>query len=278
MKTRTITGVLLAIILIPCIYFGGYFILGLTIFLSAVASYEFFKMLEKKQGTFKLKYIMPIINIGLVLLSYFAKEYFNSILLVVSTILLTLPIVNSKTNSDTILSCIFSLFYTCISFICLLNLRLFQTTMNEFEGAFIILYLVITTMLTDVFAYFVGIKFGKHKLAPLISPKKSVEGSIGGSVFGTIFGTLSLAFFQSIGEFKLINVENQIFNILILVLITFVITIIGQVGDLVASKLKRDNEIKDFGNIFPGHGGVLDRFDSLIATSIILFAILGLFI
>jgi|GEM_PF-138182 len=154
---------------------------------------------------------------------------------------------------------------------------------------FIIFVLLITTM-TDVFAYFFGVAFGKHKMAPTISPKKSWEGAIGGTVMATIIASSFAIFYGHIfpadsvlgAAFNpngyrtifdgLSSLGEDRFNVLrpfIIVLIVTLGSVATQIGDLVASKLKRSYDIKDFGNVFPGHGGVLDRFDSLIFVSLL---------
>jgi phosphatidate cytidylyltransferase len=158
-------------------------------------------------------------------------------------------------------------------------------------GVRFIIYLFLITIMTDMFAYFIGIKFGKRRLAPVISPKKSVEGAIAGSIAGTIFASLFALFYDIYPE--ALNPENlqTIFTgfsklgelsrglqALVIVPITFVATIVSQIGDLVASKFKRNYEIKDFGNIFPGHGGVVDRFDSSMLTSVFLVFLLTILI
>jgi phosphatidate cytidylyltransferase len=123
----------------------------------------------------------------------------------------------------------------------------------------IIVYLFLVSMLTDVFAYFIGVKFGKTRLAPKISPKKSVEGAIGGLVIGSLIAVLFAYFFE---VFNL--------NIIWVILLTITLSIISQLGDLLASKFKREYGIKDYSQIFPGHGGVLDRFDSSMFAAIFL--------
>ena len=115
-----------------------------------------------------------------------------------------------------------------------------------------LLYLLAVATMTDTFAMLIGCLIGKHKLIPDVSPKKSVEGSVAGSIVGTIIA--SILYYNII--------SNQI-NIIVLVLMTLALTVLGQLGDLFFSKIKRENEIKDFSNIMPGHGGILDRFDSL---------------
>mgnify|MGYP003308437253 CR=1 FL=1 len=110
---------------------------------------------------------------------------------------------------------------------------------------------MLITILTDTFAFIVGSLIGKHKLCPAVSPKKSWEGSIAGSLLGTFIASTFYHYMVSPVTIKII-------------LITLLLSVLGQMGDLVFSRIKRDNEIKDFSNIMPGHGGILDRFDSLI--------------
>ncbi len=117
---------------------------------------------------------------------------------------------------------------------------------------------------TDVFAWFIGKLFGKHKLAPVVSPNKSVEGAVGG-VFGNVFFFCVYALVLII-FFK--GVQVKFGALIILAVIT---SVISQLGDLLLSLVKRKFGIKDFSNIIPGHGGILDRFDSVIPVSLFIF-------
>ena len=120
------------------------------------------------------------------------------------------------------------------------------------------------TIITDTFAMFCGMLFGKHKLCPTISPKKSWEGSIGGSIIAT--GAACTFYHFLIGK---VNYK--------IIIITLVLSVIGQLGDLVFSRIKRDNDLKDYSNIIPGHGGILDRLDSIIFV-VICYVLLHSFI
>lgn len=152
-------------------------------------------------------------------------------------------------------------------------------------GVRYVVYLFLITILTDVFAYVYGMLFGNHKMIERISPKKSWEGAIGGTIVGTLVATL-FAFnygylFAKTGDgfvtlfdnFKSFAAFERPIQFMIIFGITLVASMISQVGDLVASKLKRTYDIKDFGKIFPGHGGFLDRFDSAIYTGMFLLMI-----
>lgn len=140
------------------------------------------------------------------------------------------------------------------------------------NGVYIYLLAFIGAWVCDTFAYFTGRFFGKHKLIPEISPKKTIEGSIGGIVF-------------TVGSFALYTfIVNSCFqqslSYVKVCIIGFVLSIISQIGDLVASSVKRQYNLKDYGNLFPGHGGVLDRFDSVMLTAptlVIMNLVLGYF-
>jgi phosphatidate cytidylyltransferase len=137
------------------------------------------------------------------------------------------------------------------------------------NGRFLVLYVFTAAFASDTFAYFVGTKFGKNKLCPEISPKKTIEGSIGG-IMGVILCFIVLTY-----------VGNAYFNMdmnIIYMLVAGVIAgIAGQFGDLSASAIKRYCKTKDFGNIIPGHGGILDRFDSMLFVAPVIYMFLKLY-
>ena len=143
------------------------------------------------------------------------------------------------------------------------------TEITELAGKFVYLIPFVFAWVTDTFAYFAGRFFGKHKLAPHLSPKKTVEGSIGGIVFA-ILGCMLYGFIVSFAT----DLEARY---LVLALLGFVLSIISQIGDLWASLIKREHGIKDYSQMLPGHGGVMDRFDSILAISTVLMAVCMLF-
>ena len=128
-------------------------------------------------------------------------------------------------------------------------------------GKYLYLLIFLGAWITDTFAYFCGMLFGKHKLIEDVSPKKTIEGSIGGTVFCAI----------SFVVFGLIVSDTA--NIWFLVICGLVVSVISQIGDLILSVIKRHYGIKDYGKVFPGHGGILDRFDSILAVSLGMAAI-----
>ena len=137
------------------------------------------------------------------------------------------------------------------------------------HGNFIYLLIFFVAWMSDSFAYFTGRLFGKHKLIPSVSPKKTVEGAIGGVVFGVltavVFGFVVSTFFDPDGVITA--------NYLVLAISGMFLSVVSQIGDLIMSVIKRHYNIKDYGKFFPGHGGILDRFDSIIAVSLVMAVI-----
>lgn len=124
-------------------------------------------------------------------------------------------------------------------------------------GVEYLIILALATFGTDTGAYFAGMMFGKHKLNPRLSPKKTIEGSIGGMLFGTV---LSVAY----GAYIQVNIP-----LTLLIAVCLILTITGQIGDLTFSSIKRTFEVKDYSQLLPGHGGVLDRFDSILFNAMV---------
>lgn len=145
----------------------------------------------------------------------------------------------------------------------------FMRYMNAKTGLWTFVLVLVCAWGSDVFAYFTGRLFGRHKLIPEVSPKKTVEGAIGGIVCATGLAVLY--------GFILSRATSLVPNYIVLALCGFVLSAVSQVGDLIASLIKREHGIKDYGNIFPGHGGVMDRFDSVLSITTILMAVCLLF-
>ena len=153
--------------------------------------------------------------------------------------------------------------------ICSLVLLMFKaipSVRNLEHGFFCLLGAVLSGCITDIFAYITGKTIGKHKLCPVISPKKTVEGSVGG-VIGTVVFLLSIGLMLEKADVLQVNFTK-------LTLYAVTSSIVGQFGDLSMSAVKRCLGVKDYGTLFPGHGGVLDRFDSILAVAPLVEALL----
>jgi phosphatidate cytidylyltransferase len=137
-------------------------------------------------------------------------------------------------------------------------------------AVWLLLFTLCGAWATDIFALFVGVKFGKHKLAPKISPKKTVEGAIGG-LAGCVLMNVGFALL-----FNRFFLEQHRINLLGVALLSLAAGVVSMMGDLAASVLKRNHGVKDFGKIFPGHGGVMDCFDSLVLVTPFVYALLQL--
>ncbi|CDZ75019.1 phosphatidate cytidylyltransferase [Peptoniphilus sp. ING2-D1G] len=247
LNKRLITGVIGIILLSSIIYLGGYFFKIFISLLSLIASYELYNALKK----IKIKINLFVIFIGIVLLLIDEFVVFPSYFTIITVLFLSLIelIFGEKYSLSDVAYTVFIFIYAPY----LLN------QMTELSRTFIVLVFIISFS-TDSFAYLVGSKFGKHKLIKNISPKKSIEGAIGG-ILGCLI--LTLIYLYAIG----VNVD-----IAVMIFIVFA-SILGQLGDLFASKIKRVTGIKDYSKILPGHGGIMDRFDSVIGIIPIVYSL-----
>lgn len=167
------------------------------------------------------------------------------------------------------------------AFLCFLRLNNVADWFSGYthhEGVYFVGLGFACSWFTDTFAYLVGRKFGKHKMAPVISPKKSIEGAVGGVVLTAVMNVLILLFFtlgcRNIYDYSFMGESNMKF--LYIVPISMVGSFISMMGDLSASVIKRNFGIKDYSQLMPGHGGIMDRFDSCVFVLPTLYCILKL--
>ena len=253
MKIRIISAIIMCLIVIPIIFIGGLPFKILGVILSIASMYEILKARESKSSIpiviRVLSYILVSVFVFLGTSVYSANYELIYKILIAIFLLYFIPVVliddtekYSVTDALYVLGCTIFLGVAYNSFILISN-----NSVNY------LIYLLLITVTTDSFAYFTGYFIGKNKMCEKISPKKTWEGAIGGSVVGTVIPVL----------FYLYLIDSSI-NIYLLIGITLFFSIIGQVGDLFFSSVKRHYKIKDFSNLIPGHGGVLDRLDSII--------------
>ena len=261
MKQRVITGVIMAVVLIPIFVLGNWPLMILLGLFSAAATYEIYHLSHQDEidwvilSTNLLLSIMMYIS----LVSYLIGDRTLATPLVTISVSVLVYIYYYVALNQSMKDNLIASLYPSIG---LAALFAFRDTSLILVG-----YVFLITIATDVFAYFVGINFGKHKLAPSISPKKSWEGSIGGTLIALI---LTIIYLLVTDLNVVLMIESNFFGMIIL---TILISIGGQIGDLVASKMKRNYNIKDFSQIFPGHGGVMDRFDSIIFVGVVMLVI-----
>ncbi|MEH7353118.1 phosphatidate cytidylyltransferase [Neobacillus drentensis] len=248
MKQRIITGVVAAALFLPIVYFGGIPLVVLTYFLATIGLYELMRM--KNLNIFSIHGILSILFLWVLIFpekyQYVLDTFYYSkteLCIVFILLLLTYTVItkNRFTFEDVSFSILSSL-YVGIGFY-----FFFETRVDG--GLVYILYSLFMVWATDSGAYFIGKALGKRKLWPEISPNKTVEGFLGGVVCAVIIALLFVLF---------TDIKGSIIGI------TVVLSVFGQIGDLVQSAFKRHFNVKDSGKILPGHGGILDRFDSLI--------------
>ena len=280
MKSRIITAIILVLLIVPPIFFGGILYL---IGISAILALSMHELLTVNKSPIWVQIFGILFVLGSTIYTYFNIENyfinFNVVLLIIPLfIYFTIAIFDKRRT----------LLDACYNTVVTVLVTLFGVALVElrctFDDANLLLYPLITTVAVDTFALFIGCKFGKHKLNTRISPKKSIEGAVGGTVCGLIIGTLfAILFpittpvtstFMGIGWAPNFDLGYML-NVFAL---TALLTIVGQIGDLAFSMIKRHYEVKDFSNILPGHGGFGDRIDSTCFNVITVAAALSIFL
>jgi phosphatidate cytidylyltransferase len=250
---------------IAIVYVGGWAVAVLLMAVSAVAALEFYRLAEKK-GAQPLRAAGAVLAAGLVFLVAANRTGvelagFGAVIAWATLALATLAIWNRGVEGQPLLSISTTLtgaLYTggLLSFGFLL--RHLPGVESAMQGTLLVFAPVLLTWTSDTFAYFVGRKWGTRKLIPRVSPGKTVQGSVGALV-GTVL--VAIAYSRLLAEIPLYGM-----TILEAALFGLVMSVAAQVGDLAESLLKRDAGVKDSGTLLPGHGGALDRFDSLFFT------------
>ncbi|WP_101772960.1 phosphatidate cytidylyltransferase [Peptostreptococcus faecalis] len=259
MKQRLISALTMLPLLILVVVRGIPLYIGGAI-LMIIALHEFYSVFEniKRYPIKELGYIFSIIMLAGNVIGWNIQEY-SFVLFFIFVISIVYVLMQKRDVLDLCIT------FSGILYVCFCFNFIIWTCNNISNGAIYVWLIFIISFGTDIFAYLVGIKFGKHKLIPKVSPKKTIEGSIGGILgsiaFSVIFGII----------FNL--------NIGVTLIIAFIGSIIAQMGDLIASSVKRYAGVKDYGKLIPGHGGILDRFDSVLLVSpyvyIVLFYLVG---
>jgi len=276
-RTRLLSGMVLTVILVGMLYFGGYVLSGITLLLSLIAYRELMKTCKlaggcvPENGTEEIKKgflgfsSLELIGylgiIGYYVIMVFVEDrvylllvLFGVLMAFMALYVLTFP----KFNSRDIMKSFFCFIYGPIM------LTFIYMTRELPNGQYAVWMIFISSWICDTAAYCVGMLIGKHKLAPVLSPKKSIEGAVGGVVGSALVGGL-VSYFVFAPNIAMENVT------LWFTIIAAAGAVISQIGDLAASGIKRNEEIKDYGKLIPGHGGVMDRFDSVIFTAPIIY-------
>ncbi len=259
MKTRIITAAVALLILAPVLMFASFeLFLGVTVLKLALAMITGIAIVEAAGcvGAKKAILVTPSIAAGafLILTTNTSLSHYTPVMTLFLFLMFFIGVLGHKNHKiDTLLVFFAFVYYIVASFGALL------IVFSKMSGFFFPL-IFFGAWITDTFAYFSGYFFGKHKLIPEVSPKKTVEGAVG----GTLFCTLSFVIYGVLRGCTFVQ-------ILLLGIIGLIAAVVSQLGDLSASLIKRHFGIKDYGKLFPGHGGILDRFDSILAVSVFLY-------
>lgn len=249
-----------AVIIAPIILFlfvGSVYLKYLVMILSIIGMHEFYNSVKKNgiNSLSKLGYLICIMYYFYV--DYNANYKFIFLaLIIISFILMCIPVVDSKYNFIDIATTIFGFIYVGVFFSFIVAVD------NLKYGNYFVWLIFIASWICDTAAYYSGKLLGKKKLCPRLSPKKTIEGSIGG-IIGSI---ISCTLFGIFSTYK--GVPLSIYHYAVIGLFC---GILSQFGDLFASSIKRHAGVKDYGNLIPGHGGILDRFDSILFSAVVVY-------
>lgn len=262
--TRCISGVVLVLIALVTIITGGGVLAAVLLLTSIVGFFELSKALgvhekEKKINGLEIPAVLFIAAYYFGI--YFLQNDFYTVMLIIGgfmAFMFVYVIRFPRFHANQVVAVFFSVMYAPVM------LSFIYQTRELNHGVYIVWLIFISSWVCDTCAYFVGMAFGKtignHKAFPVLSPKKSIEGCIGGIAGAAGIGALY-------GYFLSEHVINEPKLIWVFALICGIGSIFSQMGDLAASAIKRNHEIKDYGKLIPGHGGIMDRFDSVIVTA-----------
>lgn len=253
-KTRLLSGILLVCAALLTIISGGYVLLFTLLSISVIGMNELYRAMKVREEKFSILeiagYAGAVLYYGAVAVDF---EKFGTMAMIATLVLIMFVYVFSypRFKADQVMAVYFGFFYVAVmlSFILL--------TRNLPDGKFLVWLIFLCSWGCDTCAYCVGMLIGKHKMAPVLSPKKSVEGAVGGVLGAALLGVAYAAATDGkMAEYALICGVGAL---------------ISMVGDLAASAIKRNQGIKDYGKMIPGHGGILDRFDSVIFTAPVIY-------
>lgn len=253
-RTRLASGIVLMAVTITLMVYGGYPLFWVITAISLIGLYELYKAVGMEKTVPALAgYISSIVTDWLLL----KNEYEYLVMWIIFTLMVFMAcyvISYPKFNSEQITMLFFGIIYVTVMLSFVFKVRFVQ------DGHLLVWFIYIGAWGSDTCAYCVGKLIGKHKMPSKLSPNKTIEGCLGG-----VAGAALIGFIFAVVFYDNKDIWWQ------LPLIGAVSSVISQIGDLVASAIKRNHDIKDYGNLIPGHGGILDRFDSIIFTAPVVY-------
>ena len=259
-KTRLLSGIVLTILSLFIIISGGYVTLFSLLAISLIGMFELYRVFQiEKTPMAIVSYLMTCVfycNLN--------WQWFEDPMIFVMGLLILLMFVYvfayPKYEAKHVMAIFFGLFYVAVMLSFVYQIRILDS------GVYLAFLIFICSWGCDTCAYCVGVLIGKHKMAPVLSPKKSIEGAVGGVVGTALLTILYCSIFKDE-----MGLDSR--SIFVLAIISAVAALISMVGDLTASAIKRNYDIKDYGTLIPGHGGIMDRFDSMMITAPIIYSL-----
>ena len=253
-KTRLISGIVLVIIALATIISGSWILFFTLLAVSLIGLRELYKVMKVSDEHVT---VLELVGYLGAVLYYIAMKAdfgnYGTMAIIISMILILFVYVFGypKYHAEQVMAAFFGVVYVAVM------LSFIYLTRSLPDGKFLVWLIFLCSWGCDTCAYCVGMLIGKHKMAPVLSPKKSIEGAVGGVAGAALLGVIYAAATQGkMAEYALICAVGAL---------------ISMVGDLAASAIKRNQNIKDYGKLIPGHGGILDRFDSVIITAPVIY-------
>ena len=257
-KTRLLSGIVLVILALILIIAGEEVLLASTFLISCIGMYELYRVFHIEKSIMAWISYLGVFVFYTNLRLTFAQDVMTIVMGYMILLMFAYVFTYPKYEAKHIMASFFGFFYVGVMLSYVYQIRSLD------NGVYLAFLVFICSWGCDTCAYCVGKLIGKHKMSPKLSPKKSIEGAVGG-VVGTAFLT---ALYAYIFHLKM-GIASQ--QIILLAVIAAIAGLISMVGDLTASAIKRNYDIKDYGHLIPGHGGIMDRFDSMIITAPIIF-------
>ena len=260
-KTRLISGIILVIIALATIISGSWILFFTLLVVSLIGMRELYKVMKVSDEHVT---VLELVGYLGAVLYYIAMKAdfgnYGTMAIIISMILILFVYVFGypKYHAEQVMAAFFGFFYVAVMLSYVYQIRTLE------RGLYLAFLVFLCSWGCDTCAYCVGMLIGKHKMSPKLSPKKSVEGAVGGVAGAALLTALYCFIFRSP-----MHLERG--EIVILAVIAAIAGLISMVGDLTASAIKRNYDIKDYGKLIPGHGGILDRFDSMIITAPIIY-------
>ena len=253
-KTRLISGIILVIIALATIISGSWILFFTLLAVSLIGMRELYKVMKVSDEHVT---VLELVGYLGAVLYYIAMKAdfgnYGTMAIIISMILILFVYVFGypKYHAEQVMAAFFGVVYVAVM------LSFIYLTRSLPDGKFLVWLIFLCSWGCDTCAYCVGMLIGRHKMAPVLSPKKSIEGAVGGVAGAALLGVIYAAATQGkMAEYALICAVGAL---------------ISMVGDLAASAIKRNQNIKDYGKLIPGHGGILDRFDSVIITAPVIY-------